>query len=254
MISFDTAVQAADTDTIASLNISAFSQTDVLNLILQRSAIIMDHPQRHQLIRKWSNGNDAPLLEVIEEMGAKTLIRRAIAFIHLEYQELKPVLESSPPKAVTDIGCGYAIFDLFLARDFKCKLTLIDLESSEDRHFGFKERGSAYSNLDVAKKFLTDNGVAKSKITTINPLKSSVEKVKNQDMAVSFISCGFHYPWSTYAAFFRDSVKPGGQIILDVRKRTYERTMAELQAYGDVQALDEEFTPKSARVLVTKKS
>ncbi|MBT2132637.1 class I SAM-dependent methyltransferase [Aliiroseovarius lamellibrachiae] len=254
MISFDNAVQVADTDTVSSLNISAFSETDVLNLILQRSEIIMDHPKRHQLVKQWSKGKDAPLLEVIEKMGAETLIRRAIAFIHLEYQELQPVLETSSPKAVTDIGCGYAIFDLFLAQDFKCKLTLIDLETSEERHFGFEESGSAYSNLDVAKRFLTDNGVAKNNIATINPLKGSVEKVKDQDMAVSFISCGFHYPWSTYAAFFRDAVKPGGQIILDIRKRTYERTMAELQAYGDVQALDEEFTPKSARLLVTKKS
>lgn len=254
MISFDDAVQAADTDTVTSLNISAFSQADVLNLVLQRSEIIMDHPKRHQLIRKWLNGNDAPLLNAIEKIGAETLIRRAIAFIYLEYEKLKPVLEASHPKAVTDIGCGYAIFDLFLAREFKCKLTLIDLESSEERHFGFEESGSAYSNLNVAKRFLTDNGVAKSKIVTMNPLNTPVEKVKNQDMAVSFISCGFHYPWSTYAAFFRDAVKPGGQIILDIRKRMYKRTTAELEAYGDVETLDEEFTPKSARVMVTKKS
>lgn len=65
MISFDDAVQAADTDTVTSLNISAFSQADVLNLVLQRSEIIMDHPKRHQLIRKWLNGNDAPLLNAI---------------------------------------------------------------------------------------------------------------------------------------------------------------------------------------------
>ncbi len=253
MITLDDANRSMETDRIASLDTSAFTSNDVLNLILQRSEIIEDQPNHHTYIKAWTNGQNQPLLDLIDQLDGDMLTRRAAALILLEYNELRPLFEKQPPKGATDIGCGYAFFDLFLAQDFDCKITLIDLETSDDRHFGFEHNGSAYSNLDVAAQFLNKNGIAKKRIKTVNPEKTSVSRIRNQDLVVSFISCGFHYPWSTYAVFFRDAIAPGGQIILDIRRRTLDRTKAELSALGDVTELDAGFSPKAARVKVVRK-
>jgi len=252
MITFEQAMQTAQSARIADLDTSAFDTSDVLNLILQRSEIIGDQSNPGRLIKAWTEGESAPILEAIARVGADTLIRRAAAFILLEYEELRPLIAKTPPKSVTDIGCGYAIFDLFLAQDFDCKLTLIDLETSDERHFGFEQSGAAYSNLDVAAAFLNANGIAKKRIKTVNPEKTSLARIRDQDLVVSFISCGFHYPWSTYAVFFRDAVPAGGQIILDIRRRTLERTLAELGALGEVTNLNAGAAPKAARVRVTR--
>ena len=109
------------------------------------------------------------LVDTINRMGRDKLIRRAAAFIYLEFEQLRHIFEDRFPRKIADIGCGYAIFDLFLAQEFDSTLNLIDLESNESRHFGFKEGGSAYSNLGNASRFLQANGVMKSAINTLNP-------------------------------------------------------------------------------------
>jgi SAM-dependent methyltransferase len=253
MIQLEDALKTMENDRIGSLDTTSFSRNDVLNLILQRSEIIGDQPNHHRYIKAWTAGQNQPLLDLIDTVGEEHLIRRAAALILLEYEELRPIFEKAPPKAVTDIGCGYAFFDLFLAQDFNCKLTLIDLETNDERHFGFEDSGSAYSNLEVAARFLNANGIAKSRIKTLNPAARSPDRLRGQDLVVSFISCGFHYPWSTYSVFFRDAVAPGGRIILDIRRRGFERTKAELSALGDVVDLDAGFTSKAVRVMVTRK-
>lgn len=237
---------------IRALDTSALSNQDVLNLILQRSEIIRDQPNHNQYIKAWIRGETEPLLRLINQVGPDTLIRRAAAFILLEYEELHSVLADNPPSAVTDIGCGYAFFDLFLAQDFDCNLTLIDLEQTKERHFGFEESGAAYSDLAVTKAFLRANGIAAKRIKTINPETQSVARIKDQDLVVSFISCGFHYPWDTYEGFFTKSVAEGGRIILDVRRRTMKTAVDEMMHLGRIEELDAGATQKAARIMVTR--
>ena len=251
-ITLQAAMDKAASARICDLDTSALSRQDVLNLILQRSEIIRDQPNPNTYIKAWTRGETGPLLQLIDKIGQDELIRRAAAFILLEYEVLHPVLAAQPPGAVTDIGCGYAFFDLFLAQDFDCKLTLIDLEQNDERHFGFEQTGAAYSNLEVAKAFLRANGIAAKRIKTVNPEKQSLARIKDQDLVVSFISCGFHYPWSTYETFFRDAVKPGGRIVLDLRRRTLERTRDEISGLGAFEHLSTGAGGKAARVMLTR--
>jgi len=251
-ITLQAATEKAGTARIRDLDTSALSKQDVLNLILQRSEIIQDQPAPNSYIKAWTRGEAGPLLQLIDEIGQDELIRRAAAFILLEYETLEPTLAAQPPSAATDIGCGYAIFDLFLAQDFDCKLTLIDLEENDERHFGFDQTGAAYSNLEIAKAFLRANGIAARRIKTINPEKQSLVRIKNQDLVVSLISCGFHYPWTTYESFFRKAVKPGGRIILDLRQRTLKRTRDEISALGAFEELSTGASGKAPRVMVTR--
>lgn len=252
MITFDAAMQALDEPAITGLVLTALDESDMVNLILQRSEIIRDQPRYNRYIRAWTQGDDAPMRDLIDRLGVDVLARRAAAFIYLEYLQMRPEFEAKPPKHTADIGCGYAFFDLFLAQDFGCDLALIDLENNETRHFGFEAEGAAYSSLKVAKKLLVDNGVPAKSIKTFNPETDDVSKLRNLDHAFSFISCGFHYPWTTYRTFFEQSIAADGRIILDLRARTLGAVMLELSDFGYIRALTMAANNSAFRVMILK--
>lgn len=252
LITLEQALAATRSDAIASLDTSAFRDGDVVNLILQRSEIIRDQPRPNRYIKSWIAGETTPILDLVDSLGRDMLVRRAGAFIHLEYLELKPILDRSPPARVADIGCGYALFDLFLARDFDCDLVLIDLEQNQHRHFGFEDEGAAYSDLAVARRLLTANGVQDSRISTLNPESDDVSRVRDLDFAFSFISCGFHYPWQTYRDFFETAMRPGGSVILDLRRRKSAAAQAEMAALGRVEVIDQAADGSADRVMLTR--
>lgn len=253
MITFEQMLAAADTPLIEGLDTGAFAPGDVANLILQRSEIIRDQRRPGKAIEAWTQGDIGPAMALVDRMG-DTLIRRAAAIIWLEYQELKPVFAAlhRSPQSIADIGCGYAIFDLFFWRDFRGRLALLDLEDSEARHFGFREQGAAYSNLSVARRFLIANGVPASDVLCCNPRSDDLTTLEPVDLAVSFISCGFHYPWETYEAFFRNQVAEDGAIVLDLRRRKARAGREGLQRIGAVSHVTDAAYGNAARLLVRK--
>jgi SAM-dependent methyltransferase len=252
MFTIEDALRAVETPEIADLKTSAMTQSDVVNLILQRSEIIQDQPDFKKSIRRWMKGDDTALLSLIDTMGMDTLVRRAAGFIHLEYLQLRPMFAAKKPRAIADIGCGYALFDLFLARDFGCDLFLIDLESNDTRHFGFQPEGAAYSSLSVAKQFLVDNGISEPSIKTLNPEKDDVDALRDLDFAFSFLSCGYHYPWQTYAKLFQEGLGENGRIIIDVRARTLGKVLQEFSEIGYLRFLGKYANGSAGRVLIVK--
>ena len=126
---------------------------------------------------------------------------------------------------------------------------LIDIESTPDRHFSFAETGAAYTDLSKVRAFLEANGVPPGKIITINPAKGGdLAEAGQVDLAISLISCGYHYPAETYGGFFRDQVAPDGRIVLDIRKGS--GGIPYLKQLGQVEVLDK--ADKHAAVLVRK--
>ncbi len=242
---------AAETqsDAIRSLDLSVFTDADLVNLILQRSEVMFDIPRSGRIIRAWNAGDDAPIHEVVATMGTE-IARRAAAVIHAEYRSLAPQLKASSPGKIADIGCGYGLFDLFAARDSDAAIVLIDIEQNTRRHFGFAKEGAAYSNLSIARRLLEANGIAPDRIETLNPETDPLASLSGVDMAISFLSCGFHYPVAAYADFFATQVAPGGVIMLDVREATADDQIAFLATLGQVTNLPS--PPKARRVLVQK--
>lgn len=252
MITFENAMRAMDQPAICDLSTKSLSRTDVVNLILQRSEIIRDQHKFNKYIKAWTAGDDAPLLDLIQRLGTDILVRRAAAFIYLEYLELRPIFEAKTPEAIADIGCGYALFDLFLAQDYASTLHLIDLETSDSRHFGFETEGAAYSSLASARNLLLDNGVPAHSIHTLNPEKDDVSVLRDLDFAFSFISCGFHYPWHTYQKFFEKSVIDEGRVIIDIRARTLGPSLQELSEIGYVRIVEQAANNSAYRVMIAK--
>ncbi|WP_377191386.1 hypothetical protein [Ruegeria meonggei] len=251
MITNEQMMEAIELPNVAELSFEAFSQDDLINLIMQRSEILHDQPRSGRIIRAWSSGNAGPAKFLVEKHGTE-LARRAAAIIYLEYQEIRDTIDTIAPSSVADIGCGYAMFDLFLWKDHRCDLTLIDLETSDKRHFGYEETGAAYSNLAVAHSFLTENGVSHNKITCLNPERDELPPAAKFDLAMSFISCGFHYPVQTYADFFRNAVSEDGTIILDLRSRLVRAGTEFLETIGTVSHLVDAAKGSAKRVSVRK--
>lgn len=254
MITFDEAMSALDMPAIARLKTTTLGKSDVINLILQRSEIIRDQPRFNRYVKLWTKGDTAPISDLVDRMGMDNLVRRAAAFIYLEYLQLRPILDAKRPAFIADIGCGYAFFDLFLSQDYDCSVHLIDLESNEHRHFGFEPEGAAYSSLPKAKQLLTDNGISGDRITLLNPKVDHVDALRDIDFAFSFISCGFHYPWQTYANFFKHSVAADGRIILDLRNRILGETKEALSEIGLVEQIGKAANNGADRIMIKKGS
>ena len=234
---------------IAGLAFDGLASSDLVNLILQRSEVLSDLPRPGRVIRAWEAGDDAPMLAQVERLGT-AIAQRAAGVIAAEYAALRAVLMESPPARVADIGCGYALFDLFLARDFAADLLLIDIETNDRRHFGFQDQGAAYASLAVARALLQGNGVAAARIVTLNPGRADLLAAGKVDLAVSFLSCGFHYPVDAYIPFFTQCMNPGGRIILDLRAGTADAQMQKLAPLGPIRIL--QGPPKARRVMVTR--
>lgn len=249
-LEIDIAAEAQDS-TITALNLDTLTRNDLLNLILQRSEVMFDRPKLGKIIKAWSAGDNGPINAVVDEMGLE-IGRRAAGVIRAEYRALEPLLQELAPKRLADIGCGYAFFDLFAAQDLSCQLLLIDLESNDNRHFGFAEEGSAYSSLTVARKLLTNNGISSRKVTTLNPRDKDPVTAKPVDLVVSFLSCGFHYPVDLYLPFLEKVLTPGGAAIFDLRKNTAQEQATKLAQFGSLTDLPA--PPKARRVLLRKGS
>ncbi|MEM9845452.1 MAG: class I SAM-dependent methyltransferase, partial [Pseudomonadota bacterium] len=222
---------------------------DLVNIILQRSEVLFDRPKYGQVIRSWTNGDSGPIEAEVDRLGTE-IVRRAAAVIRAEYLALRPLLQELAPARLADIGCGYGFFDLFAAQDLNADLVLIDLESNEHRHFGFGDAGAAYSSLARARDFLVSNGVANARIETLNPTLSVPEEIPPVDLAVSFLSCGFHYPVDSYLPFLDKALKPGGAAIFDLRGHSARAQAKLLKRFGTLTDLD---APNKARRVLLRK-
>ncbi len=233
----------------ARLDYSMFSRQDLRNIVLQRSEILHDVRSSGKVIRAWEQGDPALLDAVIADKSLH-LAERAVEAIRDEFLHLEPLIAPLKPRRIADIGCGYAFFDLFAHAAFDCDLLLVDIEQNERRHFGFEQEAAGYASLDRARGFLTANGVARDRIATWNPQTEDLPEADRISVAVSLLSCGFHYPVDMYMPFFRLGVHKHGAIILDLRAGQYGKSRKTLATLGRVDVIDERRDRK--RVIVRK--
>lgn len=164
------------------------------------------------------------LIETMLRRGSiKTAFNRDMAD---EYNEIKNHLPKKAA-AVLDIGCGVAGIDIFLYRHYVqypgiCLHLLDKSEISSSIYYGFEKRGAVYNSLAVSAKFLSANGIPEGSIHLHEATGDSKIKLADNsiDLIISLISWGFHYPVGTYLVEAWRVLKPGGHLIVDVRKGT----------------------------------
>ncbi len=143
------------------------------------------------------------------------------------------------------------MFDLFAYHAYGSDLLLIDIEENEHSHFGYRDEGAAYTDLSVTRAFLAANGVPDDKVRTWNPETQDLDADAPVDLAVSLLSCGFHYPVDMYMPFFRFGVSKRGGIVLDLRKGKFGQIQKRLAPLGRMTVLSQ--TSQFKRVLITRK-
>ncbi|MEZ5686306.1 MAG: hypothetical protein R3D78_10640 [Paracoccaceae bacterium] len=177
----------------------------------------------------WEAGDPVPLER---EVSARRddIFRATLAEVWAEYLPLRKVLADlgRHPASVIDIGCGQALNDAFLVKDFDCAVTLVDIEETAEQYHFWQDSGAGYASLREAAAFLCANGARQ--VTTINP-RQTPERLEGlrADLVTSLISCGFHYPVGEYLPLFLNTIRAGGVVVLDLRRRYLRAPDAALQ-------------------------
>ncbi|HEU4324764.1 MAG TPA: class I SAM-dependent methyltransferase [Roseiflexaceae bacterium] len=166
-----------------------------------------------------------------------------------EYTTLRWAL---PPRCgtVLDIGCGVAGIDALIQRHYAGQpidFVLLD-KTAVDRsvYYLFNPRASFYNSLDVAADLLAQNGIPRERIHLLEAdERGTLALDRPVDLVISLLSWGFHYPVATYLARVRELLRPGGVLILDLRRNTDGLDQLR-QSFARIDVLEE--TPKYLRV------
>ena len=137
--------------------------------------------------------------------------------------EFNSILPFLPKKInqIIDIGCGLGGIDILLSRHFNNPLIyMIDKNKISDKIiYGFTNEKSFYNNFEILNKIMEMN-----KIDNYHLIDSDNFKViKDTDLIISFLACGFHFPLSVYFEKIFNSLNDKGVFICDIRKGQKEQ-------------------------------
>ena len=136
---------------------------------------------------------------------------------------------SNKPR-ILDIGAGLALYHANLDHDLGgcVEHYLVDKSANEisqrnqSMHGGWHEkRLPFYNSMACARTIALANGIDGSRWHSLEASDSVIEQqigVQSVDIAMSLLSCGWHYPTSTYAAALAKVLKPDGVLIITLRK------------------------------------
>jgi len=139
-----------------------------------------------------------------------------------EFEEMKPYLPDECG-SIIDIGCGLCGIDFYFSKKYQdVKLFLVDKNKIDKNiHYNFHQDGSFYNSFEVAKEFLDLNGIGNYQF--IESEKSEdIPDIGNQDLIVSLLSCGYHYPVEKYINAINRFLSDNGILILDIRDYKYD--------------------------------
>lgn len=130
-----------------------------------------------------------------------------------------------PPTSILDIGCGLAWESRMFSDKYGTELWLLDgdtavnaikseLVSEEGYHVDPAEF-LFYHPLEWLKEQLDTNKTKNYNLIDVNNI--SIPKDKKFDVITSWLSCGFHYPVSTYKDLILKHSHKDTRIFLDIR-------------------------------------
>ncbi|MEM9681641.1 MAG: hypothetical protein AAF942_00110 [Pseudomonadota bacterium] len=145
-------------------------------------------------------------------LGRNDVIVRHIADIEREVETLRPFFPENMACFV-DIGCGIGAMAVEIALKTGAKAFVIDGNGEIDLRgkkngAGFHKSYVFYSDKDLIGRNFAENSLEVELLET--------DATPNVDLVISTLSCGFHYPISTYQSLL-DNLKPGARAIFDVR-------------------------------------
>lgn len=143
----------------------------------------------------------------------------------IENFELLDKYLKTPPKTILDIGCGLAFESRLFNEKYGSELWLLDGDANNntDKHPG-AGTGSwhndaneflYYHTLDTLDKELKKYNTKNYNLVDCNNINIP-EDVKF-DLITSWVSCGFHYPISTYRELIKKHSHKDTVVVMDLR-------------------------------------
>ncbi len=173
-----------------------------------------------------------------------------IVDMEAEYLDIKSYLPLKT-KNILDIGCGIGGIDIFLSKHYNSPETTfycLDKTQSDNIYYGFKEKAAFYNSLDVAREFLSLNGIKNICTLSAND-NNTIEADEKFDLILSLISWGFHYPVETYLFQAYTHLQVDGHMIIDIRKNTNGLDKIKT-VFSNIKVISE--TDKKIRILAIK--
>lgn len=173
-----------------------------------------------------------------------------IVDMEAEYLDIKSYLPLKT-KNILDIGCGIGGIDIFLSKHYNSPETTfycLDKTQLDNIYYGFKEKAAFYNSLDVAREFLSLNGI-KNICTLLANDNNTIETNEKFDLILSLISWGFHYPVETYLFQVYTHLQVDGHMIIDIRKNTNGLDKIKT-VFSNIKVISE--TEKKIRILAIK--
>lgn len=135
------------------------------------------------------------------------------ASVEADYEAMKPWLPKKC-RAWLDIGAGMAGIDVLLRRHYRMsRIHLMDGTGRGPNMVGYQKGIDLYNSMPAALELLAANGIKSVGVHEPDP-SATIEC----DLIVSLLSWGHHYPAETYLPLVMRSLRPGGRLILDLRK------------------------------------
>jgi len=136
------------------------------------------------------------------------------------------------PKRILDIGCGRAFESQWLQENYGCELYLLDGDyndryetAARDDSWGTTDTMSFYNPVSKLKEDWNSRGLD---YTFVDANNINLDGDIKFDLVYSFLSCGFHYPLSTYSNLIKKHTTPDSDIIIDLRGK---RSVSEQQKH-----------------------
>ncbi len=130
-----------------------------------------------------------------------------------------------PPTRILDIGCGLAWESRMINEKYQTELWLLDGDSSKNtdklasaKDINWHETADEflfYHTFDVLESELKKLGTKNYKLIDCNNI--NIPSDVKFDVITSWLSCGFHYPVSTYKELMLKHSHENTKIIVDVR-------------------------------------
>lgn len=131
---------------------------------------------------------------------------------------------TTPPKRILDIGCGYAHISEMFQKKYGTELYLLDGDVSESpktanrkAKYGPTEEFVFYVPVSELKQHWDSKGLT---YTFVDANKIFIPDDVKFDLVYSWISCGFHYPVSTYKELILKHTTEDSIVIMDFRRKS----------------------------------
>ena len=134
---------------------------------------------------------------------------------------------NTPFKNILDIGCGKAYESREFNKKYKSNLWLIEGNSNNNTEMTTSSKGKYHSSADEFLYYFPIDLVKKEldKLDTQNytlldcSAKIELPEDLKFDLITSYLSCGYHYPLSTYKDLILKHSHKDTKLVFDIRNR-----------------------------------